>query len=158
MPSTPLAAVHFSPDIDAQKVTVRAKLLEAAPQAAPLRLRFKTGSPSSPELTETVPEGAKELEFDVAIPNAHLWSLDDPFLYEVDVLLGGRDQPMDKVATYFGMRKISVQRLPGQLVLHHGDQVHGYRPNEAAYHTVSYLTGNRWAHGRFPFIIVTCLT
>ena len=41
-----------------------------------------------------------------------LWSLDDPFLYEVDAALraGGRE---DTVATYFGMRKISVVNLPG---------------------------------------------
>ncbi|WP_276088056.1 sugar-binding domain-containing protein [Pedobacter sp. JY14-1] len=37
------------------------------------------------------------------IPNAKLWSPDDPFLYDLEVTLG-----KDKVKSYFGMRKISV--------------------------------------------------
>ncbi|MEL7534887.1 MAG: glycoside hydrolase family 2 TIM barrel-domain containing protein [Bacteroidota bacterium] len=38
----------------------------------------------------------------------HLWSLDDPHLYEVEALIGN-----DQLRTYFGMRKISVEQLPG---------------------------------------------
>ena len=50
--------------------------------------------------------------FEVAIPNARLWSLDDPFLYEVEAVLQAGGQA-DRVNTYFGMRKISVVNLPG---------------------------------------------
>ncbi|WP_276089150.1 sugar-binding domain-containing protein [Pedobacter sp. JY14-1] len=37
------------------------------------------------------------------VPNAKLWSPDDPFLYDLEVTLG-----KDKVKSYFGMRKISI--------------------------------------------------
>ncbi|PYP11468.1 MAG: glycoside hydrolase family 2 [Gemmatimonadetes bacterium] len=45
---------------------------------------------------------------EVPIPHAHLWSLDDPFLYEVEASVGD-----DRIESYFGMRKISVTTLPG---------------------------------------------
>jgi len=49
----------------------------------------------------------------VSIPNAHLWSLEDPFLYRVEATLAGARGAADRVASYFGMRKISVVDLPG---------------------------------------------
>lgn len=43
----------------------------------------------------------------IAIPikDAKLWSPDDPFLYDLEVTLG-----KDKVKSYFGMRKIAIQK------------------------------------------------
>lgn len=39
------------------------------------------------------------------VPNAKLWSPDDPFLYDLEVSLG-----KDKVKSYFGMRKVEVKQ------------------------------------------------
>jgi len=105
-PRTYLASIHFAPDIDNGKVSVRAQLSSAAPPGTSLSLKFRTGGLA--EVTRPVAEGQKEVRFDVAIPGARLWSLDDPFLYEVEASLGE-----DRVETYFGMRKISVTKLPG---------------------------------------------
>src|SRR5207247_10909850 len=55
-----------------------------------------------------IPKGAEGGAFVVPVPHAHLWSLDDPFLYEVEATVGD-----DRVNSYFGMRKISVVNLPG---------------------------------------------
>ena len=98
--------LHFSPDIDHRRVVVMAELHEKAPRDLTLMLRFKTAS--VPTLTERVPQGADRVTFEVPIPNVHLWSLDDPFLYEVEASVGD-----DRVESYFGMRKISVTSLPG---------------------------------------------
>ena len=106
-----LGAMHFTPDLDARKVTVAADLLEAAPQDLTLRLAFKTGGLTAVE--RRIPRGQTSATFDVAIPDPHRWSLDDPFLYEVDATLAGPGLPPDAVRTYFGMRKISVVNLPG---------------------------------------------
>ncbi|MEV5440577.1 PA14 domain-containing protein [Streptomyces sp. NPDC052682] len=38
----------------------------------------------------------------------HLWSPDDPFLYDLEVTVGA-----DRVGSYFGMRSISVERVNG---------------------------------------------
>jgi hypothetical protein len=106
-----LAALHFSPDIDAEKVRVGARLLDAAPQDLTLRLAFRTGGVAAVE--QRIPQGEAGIRFDVAIPDPHLWSLEDPFLYEVEAHLAGTGTGPDVVETYFGMRKISVVNLPG---------------------------------------------
>lgn len=42
------------------------------------------------------------------IGNPHLWSPDDPFLYDLKVTVGA-----DRVGTYFGMRSIAVEQVNG---------------------------------------------
>ena len=105
-----LKSLHFSPDIDQGKVTLKARFDAPLPADTDLRLQFKTGS--VPDSTKKASKGAQEFQWEINIPHPRLWSLDDPFLYEVDVTLGAGDQE-DRVATYFGMRKISVMNLPG---------------------------------------------
>jgi hypothetical protein len=103
-------SVRFVPDIDQGKVTVKANLDSEAAAGSALRVRFLTAG--LPEVTQPVQAGAKQVEFSVSIPNAHWWSLDDPYLYEVEVALKSGDSE-DRVQSYFGMRKISVVDLPG---------------------------------------------
>src|SRR5436190_6138407 len=102
----PLRALHFVPDIDGKRVVVTARLLERAPRPLTLTLRF-TNAPLPP-VNQPITQGANAITFDVPIPHAHLWSPDDPFLYEVEATVGD-----DRVRSYFGMRKISVIDLPG---------------------------------------------
>jgi hypothetical protein len=104
--AVPLRVLHFSPDVDRKRVMVDARLLEKAPRELTLTLRFKNAE--LPTVTWRVPQAAERVTFEVPIPNAHLWSLEDPFLYEVDATVGN-----DRVQSYFGMRKISVVDLPG---------------------------------------------
>jgi hypothetical protein len=44
------------------------------------------------------------------LPSPRLWSPDDPFLYDLKVSLKIADKTLDTVTTYFGMRKIALQR------------------------------------------------
>lgn len=109
-PAVHVRTVHFTPDIDAGRVSVTATLSDPAPANTAVTLHFRTGGVA--DATQAVAAGAREVTFDVAIPAAHRWSLEDPFLYEVDVgLRAGAGE--DRVASYFGMRKISVEKLPG---------------------------------------------
>ena len=109
--SNPLETVHFTPDIDEEKVTVAVQLLEPAPQDLTLHLAFTTGEAGSH--TVDIPEGSVITTFDIAMPDARRWSLEDPFLYDVDVSVGGGDMIEDRVHMYFGMRKVSVVEMPG---------------------------------------------
>ncbi len=109
-PQVFLESLHFLPDIDQSKVTVKARLSAPAAAGTKLGLRFKNGQ--VPPAADIVPPGRQEAQWDISIPSARLWSLDDPFIYEVEATLqsGGGE---DRLSSYFGMRKISVVNLPG---------------------------------------------
>jgi hypothetical protein len=109
-PAVHVCSIHFAPDLDKQKVIVGAQLSDAAPAGAVMQLHFKTGGRA--DFSHPIPTGARDVQFEVLIADARRWSLDDPFLYEVDTMLRAGNAE-DRVATYFGMRKISVERLPG---------------------------------------------
>ena len=109
-PALHLTSLHYLPDIDAGKVTVKATMNDSAPPGAKLVLRFKAGGVS--KAAQVVAGAAKEVQFDVPIPQPHLWTLDDPYLYEVEATLSANGAE-DRVGTYFGMRKIGVGKLPG---------------------------------------------
>jgi hypothetical protein len=109
-PENYLRSLRLTPDIDAGKVSVKAVLNKTSEASAAIRLRFLTGEVA--EASASIAKGQSEVDFEVAIPRARLWSLSDPFLYEVEASLLG-SEPEDRVKTYFGMRKISVVKLPG---------------------------------------------
>ena len=52
--------------------------------------------------------GKADTQLTVPIPHPHLWSPDDPFLYDLSVRVAGGD----RVTSYFGMRSISVGQGP----------------------------------------------
>lgn len=102
-----LKALHIAPNIDEQKVEVTAWLPQRATQKLSLNLQF-SGDGNTFSTQQQIDSGMHKLVFEVAVPNMRLWSLEDPFLYEVEANLEG-----DVLHTYFGMRKISVVELPG---------------------------------------------
>ena len=53
--------------------------------------------------------GAAGEELTIAVPNAKLWSPDNPYLYDLDVTATGGD----KVESYFGMRSIEISEAGG---------------------------------------------
>lgn len=108
-PKVFVKSIRFLPDIDAGNVTVKAEL-NASAAGATLRLNFR--SANLPQASQAVSGDGQNIEFKVQIPNARLWSLEDPFLYEVDATLDA-GPAKDTVSTYFGMRKISIMDLPG---------------------------------------------
>ena len=100
-------AVHFTPDIDNKKVNVKAYLDKYANKELSLNIKIKTKNGSIEKNTTFKPGQAKR-SFDIDIPEMRLWTLDDPYLYEVEIKLDN-----DFVESYFGMRKISTMNLPG---------------------------------------------
>jgi hypothetical protein len=74
---------------------------------------------------------------DVPVPEPHLWSPSDPFLYDLQVTLYRDGEPLDEVESYFGMRTISVGKdsegvtrllLNGSFVFQSGPLDQGYWP------------------------------
>lgn len=107
----PLKTIHYSSDIENNTVSVTAYLHEPASENLNLRLAFQTGDVDT--VSQQIAKGAEEVTFEVPIADPHLWTLDDPFLYEVEATIEGQGIDADQVDTYFGMRSISVVNLPG---------------------------------------------
>lgn len=54
--------------------------------------------------------GPANAELALSLPNPHVWSPDDPFLYDLKVTLTDGDKTLDSVYSYFGMRKIALRK------------------------------------------------
>lgn len=108
-----LKHIHFTPDIDKGTVKVKAYLDQSAEEDLYINLSFPNqelaGIISSPRIEKKM----DEVEFEISIPNAQLWDLDNPYLYDLKVQLHNNQLVYDEIATYFGMRKISIMDLPG---------------------------------------------
>jgi hypothetical protein len=100
-----IETIHFEPDIDNSSVTAKLILNNSATKNQSIKIDFLNASQS---FTAVFPNGQKEAEFKIDIKDQKLWSLENPHLYGVKVTFQN-----DEVKSYFGMRKISVTKLPG---------------------------------------------
>lgn len=100
---TSIDNLHMTPDIDAG--VLKLTVTPAGESAANLRVEAEAFAESESVATMA---GAADVELMLEIPNAHLWSPDDPFLYDLRVTLYDGDTQLDEVTSYFGMRKISL--------------------------------------------------
>jgi len=99
------------PDIDRSTATFHIKLAEAAKTNTVVQVSLANGQ----KLNQAVSAGSREARLEFSMAKAHLWTLEDPFLYDYQVSVGEGSQA-DQVKGYFGMRKISVIPLPGTTI------------------------------------------
>jgi len=112
VPATHIRSIRVEPDVDENCVWVT---VDAAGAGDGCTVHARTGLPWPGGRKPSVPAGAKgkvgrRLRISLASrPKTRLWSPDSPFLYPLDVTLkDSAGAPIDKVDSYFGMRKISV--------------------------------------------------
>ncbi len=102
VPDVCIDSLKAIPDVDAKSLHLRVAVnsiagdfqVEAVASVAGTEIARVTGSPN--------------LDLVLNVPNAHLWSPDDPFLYDLKVTLRDKDKAVDSVASYFGMRKVAL--------------------------------------------------
>ncbi len=102
VPDAHITNVLATPDIDAGRVTVQPDV-DGAPAGTTVRVRVLAGG--TVVASGSAPVGQPVV---LRIPNAHLWSPSDPYLYHLRLTLSTGDG----VGSYFGMRKISVGTAP----------------------------------------------
>jgi len=109
-PQAFISNIKITPDIDDSSALIAATTTgtESLPGC---KLRTTILSPDGKTIVQDASCDAET--FNVSIPDPLLWSPDTPFLYEVSVELLTADTLVDRVGTYFGMRKISIAPLPG---------------------------------------------
>ncbi|MCT2589938.1 AbfB domain-containing protein [Streptomyces sp. N2-109] len=131
----PTAAAHVTrldtePDVTGERLAVTARTAGAT--GTTVRVTARDGDRVVGSAT-----GAPGEPVRVPVPDPHLWSPDDPFLYDLDVALEQGGRQVDKVTGYFGMRSIGkavvdgVLRpvLNGEPVFQQGTLDQGYWPD-----------------------------
>ncbi|MEV8431342.1 LamG-like jellyroll fold domain-containing protein [Streptomyces chartreusis] len=99
--------VVSTPDIDTSSLAVT---VESGKASAGARVEAVARDKRGNVVGKVSGPANKQLRLPVA--RQHLWSPDDPYLYDLDVkLTDGRST--DKVGSYFGMRKIGIAKVGG---------------------------------------------
>src|SRR5690606_7423145 len=88
-------------DIDAGRVLIKNTIAEASGKEK-LSVKVLKDKKVIAEKTGTV-----NSPLEISIPNAELWSPYNPALYQLEVQLSNGNKVLDKVSSYFAMRKIS---------------------------------------------------
>ena len=125
VPELHIESATVTPDVGTGTVSVLVVTTTAANINVTVRDRDRV-------VSETAgPSGTPIL---LKIPEAHLWSPDDPHLYDLDVTIPSGD----KVTSYFGMRSFGMARDPqghqrltlnGEVYFQHGLLDQGYWPD-----------------------------
>lgn len=104
-----IAQVHVYPDIDDKTATFKISVQNKGPAvSAQVLLDFKQGGINRVLQSISLQNGDHAVAITVPIEKPELWSPTRPFLYDVTVTLKSGSTLLDRVDTYFGMRKIST--------------------------------------------------
>jgi hypothetical protein len=110
VPAAHISSLKIVPDVDRGVVSVTAQVAGQFKDGQHLSVTVRDGSKEIAEV-----EGRPGEAIELKVPNAKLWSPDNPFLYNLDVEIEGKggllgEETFDEVTSYFGMRKISMAK------------------------------------------------
>jgi hypothetical protein len=104
-----IESVHIVPDVDGGKVQITVDVQNAGHGAQVTADASYTGNDKGKATSFSgSASGQAGKPLTIAIPNAELWSPDQPTLYNLHVKLVSKGQTTDEVDSYFAMRKISI--------------------------------------------------
>jgi hypothetical protein len=101
VPAVSIVSLRIVPDVDARGVRIS---VQVSGERAGLGLR----ATASGGKTKLIAEGSPGQVLTISLPSPRLWSPDDPFLYDLAVELRSDGKTVDRVESYFGMRKIAI--------------------------------------------------
>ena len=104
VPTACIDDLSLAPDVDAHALKLR-----VGANSATDALRVEVvASAAGQEVGRASGPANQELNVPIAAP--HLWSPDDPFLYDLRVTLKEGERVLDTVTSYFGMRKVALRK------------------------------------------------
>ena len=116
VPSTSIGTIHLVPDIDNDRLLVNVTGSGAANGFSVSAIAYDgTNQVASAN-------GLPGNNFYLHIPSPKLWSPTNPFLYNLQVSLLTNSTTVDSVASYFGMRKISLGTNNGFIKIYLNNQ------------------------------------
>jgi len=140
-PENYISNFYFTPDIDNEKLSVRVLLDQNTKEAVNVKLNYIGEERNYTIGEQQISANQNEIMLEVDMPEATLWTLENPHLYDVELILES-EQP-DVISTYFGMRKISVEKLPGTdfpYVALNNKPIYLQTALDQAYHPEGYYT------------------
>jgi hypothetical protein len=102
-PESFIESFRITPDVDEEKLKVNVKVSGACKNCI-VEATIESGGKKVSSAVST------DHELTVDVPDARLWSPDDPFLYDLSLEIVQNGKTLDKVSSYFGMRKIEVRK------------------------------------------------
>lgn len=109
VPATSIGSIHLVPDIDNHRLLVNVAAVGATNGISVNAVAFDGATQVA------AASGAPGSDFYVNIPSPKLWCPTNPFLYNLQLSLTTNGTTLDSVASYFGMRKISIGTNDGFL-------------------------------------------
>lgn len=101
VPQSYIEGLVMTPDIDKGVLNVKVN----APAGSSVELIAQDGNAAISKI-----KGKADVNLQIPIKNAKLWSPENPFLYNLTVKLLKGSKASDKVTSYFGMRKIAIAK------------------------------------------------
>lgn len=132
VPENAIETFKLTPDVDAGVLRVVVKMFKQEPELQIRAVAYDNGKVAGKT------GGKAEDTLTIPIPNPKLWSPEDPFLYDLKILLIKNNKELDAVSSYFGMRKIEIKKdekgfnrifLNGKFAFQVGPLDQGYWPD-----------------------------
>ncbi len=135
--------VHVTPDITKNEIIVEGRLSDPVNNAGRLEISIKGEDGDEQDYSIVLNKQNIVFKQNLSIPDARLWTLEDPHLYSVNVHLEVNNESMDNLSTYFGMREIGAGNVPGTdypYVTLNNEPVYLQLALDQAYHPEGYYT------------------
>ncbi|HNS51746.1 MAG TPA: glycoside hydrolase family 2 TIM barrel-domain containing protein [Anaerolineae bacterium] len=132
VPDVCVEGLKLTPDVDSSSLRVETRM---DGDVAGLDLHVVASEGGSVVASGAGPAGKP---ITLSIPSARLWSPDDPSLYDLKVELRRDEEVIDRVGSYFGMRKVGLTKdsqgrtrlcLNGRALFQYGPLDQGYWPD-----------------------------
>lgn len=107
VPSTYINHLKATPDIDKRKLYLNINTIGEIENTNLEIIAISNGTPICSNKMK-IKKNAENVS--ISIPNMKLWSPDEPFLYDLSIKLTKGGKTIDEVKSYFGMRKIDIQK------------------------------------------------
>jgi beta-galactosidase/beta-glucuronidase len=132
VPEISIESLKLTPDLDDQSLSVEVRI-RGDQKGIHVEAEAFTGK-------ERIAEGSDSVNKPIRlkIPNPHIWSPSDPFLYDLKVQLTRDARTLDEVGSYFAMRKFGLAKdghghlrftLNGEMMFLYGPLDQGYFPD-----------------------------
>jgi len=107
VPEACIDSLRFTPDVETRSLRLQVAVNSLAPSLRVEAVALVDGR----EVGRITGEPNQELS--LILEKGHLWSPNDPFLYDLKVTLKDSGKTVDTVASYFALRKISLRKDAG---------------------------------------------